>query len=389
MSAMLRSALFVARADVAHMLRQRETIAWVFVMPVLFFYFIGTVSGGQGVTAVTGPDLLALDAPREGGFLVDEIVQRLRQQDYQVVRPETYEEMDRYARQLVIPDQGPGQPSFTEAVLSGRQTTLRFVRRAGGPAADFDRVRVTRAVYALLADLAVLRQEEIQATPAALDELAAMPRAIELEVVQAGRRIEFPSGFEQAIPGTMVMFTMLVLLTSGAITLVTERETGLLRRLASTPISRSSVVLGKWTGRMALGLVQIAAAAAAGTILFGMRWGDSLPMVALVLIGWAAFNASFAITLANLARSSAQMAGIGILTAMLLAALGGAWWPIEITPGWMQRLAMFLPTGWVMDAIHQLVSFGYGAGAAVPHLLALVTGALVFGWVGARTFRYQ
>ena len=47
-----------------------------------------------------------------------------------------------------------------------------------------------------------------------------------------------PIGFSQAVPGTMVMFTMLVLLTSGAVTLVVERDQGLLRRLASAPISR-------------------------------------------------------------------------------------------------------------------------------------------------------
>ena len=44
------------------------------------------------------------------------------------------------------------------------------------------------------------------------------------------------------------MFTLLVLLSSGAAQLVVEREQGLLRRLASTPIPRGSVVLGKWAG---------------------------------------------------------------------------------------------------------------------------------------------
>lgn len=32
----------------------------------------------------------------------------------------------------------------------------------------------------------------------------------------------------------------------------------------------------------------------------------------------------------------------------LLAAWGGCWWPIEITPEWLQKFAMFLPTGWTM-----------------------------------------
>jgi hypothetical protein len=66
-----------------------------------------------------------------------------------------------------------------------------------------------------------------------------MPRALKLEVQSGGQRQEIPTGFEQAIPGTMVMFTMIVLLTSGAATLVAERRLGVLRRLAATPISRN------------------------------------------------------------------------------------------------------------------------------------------------------
>jgi ABC-type multidrug transport system permease subunit len=83
------------------------------------------------------------------------------------------------------------------------------------------------------------------------------------------------------------------------------------------------------------------------------------------------------------------MAGIGVLTTMVLAALGGCWWPIEITPQWMQSLALVLPTGWTMDALHKLVNFGYGAGTAVPHVAALAASAVVCGWGGSKIFRYQ
>jgi ABC-2 type transport system permease protein len=185
------------------------------------------------------------------------------------------------------------------------------------------------------------------------------------------------------------MFTMIILLTSGAIMLVVEREHGLLRRLASTPIPRGSIVLGKWIARMVLGLVQLGFAMVLGRVLFGVDWGSSVLMVMLVLIAWAAFCASLALLLGNLARTQAQTTGIGILTSMVLAALGGCWWPIEITPAWMQTIATFLPTGWTMDAMHKLVSFGYAPAAAVPHVAALVASALVAGWGGAKIFRFQ
>jgi ABC-type multidrug transport system permease subunit len=216
-----------------------------------------------------------------------------------------------------------------------------------------------------------------------------MPRALTLEVAPAGERQEIPTGFEQAIPGTMVMFTMFMLLTTGAVTLVIERRQGLLRRLASTPIDRGGIVLGKWGGRMALGLVQIAFAMLAGTVLFGMDWGPDLPIIFAVLTGWAALCASLGLLLGNLASTEGQAIGIGVLTANVLAALGGCWWPIEITPGWMQTFSKFLPTGWAMDAMHRLVSFQSGPASVLPHLAALAALALIAGWVGARRFRFQ
>ena len=59
------------------------------------------------------------------------------------------------------------------------------------------------------------------------------------------------------------------------------------------------------------------------------------------------------------------------MVSMLLAALGGCWWPIEITPEWMQQLALFLPTGWVMDALHKLMYFGGDLASVLNHQLAL------------------
>jgi len=379
---------FIARSEIRHQLRQRETLLWVFVMPIIFFYFIGTVTGGMG-GAGTSQDTVAVAAPSDAGFLVGEIVRRLEAEDFTVVRPATADELSGYSRRLIVPTPADGR-SFTEAVLAGDAQTLRVESHTQGNAASFEQLRIRRAVYTLLADLAVASETTGQTpTASSVTAAASMPETVTLEVSSAGRRLEAPNGFEQTIPGTMVMFTMLILLTGGAIQLVLERERGLLRRLASAPISRAELVAGKWVGKLLLGLVQIAFAMAAGTVLFDMHWGAALPMVLVVLVSWAAFNASLGLLLGNLARSAAQMSGIGVLTTMVLAALGGCWWPIEVTPDWAQRLAMALPTGWAMDAMHRLVSFGDAAGAALPHTAALAVSALVLGAAGARTFRYQ
>ncbi len=382
----LQAAWFIARKDVTYLLRRRETILWTFVMPIVFFYFIGTVMGGLG----PGPqrrETLAVRGGENGGFLVDEIERRLAP-NYELVRPATDEAFAKFPRRLRIPEPAP-YPTFTAAALAGTRQTLVFEDNDDPLFGTYDQVRISRAVYEVVADLAVVKINGHTATPEAFAALAAMSRSLSLSVTSAGRRLVPPLGFAQAVPGTMVMFTMLVLLTTGAISLIIEREQGLLKRLASAPISPGAIVLGKWSSRLVLGLVQIGFAMVTGRLLFSISWGPALPMVGLVLFSWAAFSAGLAVLLANVTRTVAQTAGLGVLATQLLAALGGCWWPIEITPHWMQRLALVIPPGIAMDALHKLVNFGDPPAVAVPHVIALLIGALVLAWIGARLFKYQ
>lgn len=377
----LGSAWFIARKDVQYLLRQKATILWTFVMPVLFFFFIGNITGGFGGDGE--PDKLAVLVGEEAGFLGDELERRLEEQNFALVPVESASELASYSRRLTLPER------LTEKALAGEEATVEFVRQGEGLGTDYDEVRVGRALYTMLADLVVTAEAGEIPSAESFALLRQTPRALTLEVMPAGERQDPPVGFEQAIPGTMVMFTLIVLLTSGAVLLVIERRQGLLRRLASTPISRGSVVLGKWGGRMALGLVQIGFAVVAGTLLFGMNWGDNLPAVLVVLVAYASLTASLGILLGNFARTEGQAVGLGVMVSMVLAALGGCWWPIEITPSWMQTFSRFLPTGLTMDALHKLVSFGAPGASVIPHVVILVLAAILSGWIAARRFRFQ
>jgi ABC-type multidrug transport system permease subunit len=366
------------------MLRQWETLLWTFAMPVVFFYFIGTVSGGFA-SATGGGVPLAVQAPANGGIVVEQLVARLEQQGYAVVRPATLDALESYDRRLVVPEVTT-HATVTDSVLAGNQLEVTFEHRGDDLAATLDEVRLNRAIYAVVADLAALEANGREVTPAAFAALAAAPRRVTLAVRAAGERRGAPSGFAQAVPGTMVMFTMIILLTSGAITLVVEREQGLLRRLASAPFSRASLVLGKWLARMALALVQLAFGMVLGSVLFRIDWGQSVPMVLAVLLAWAGLNASLALLLGSVARTIGQTTGIGVLASLVLAALGGCWWPIEIAPQWMQLVALALPSGWTMDALHKLVNFAYAPVTAVPNVAALAAAAVAAGWGAARSF---
>ena len=72
--------------------------------------------------------------------------------------------------------------------------------------------------------------------------------------------------------------------------------------------------------------------------------------------------------------------GVCTLCGVVLAALGGCWWPLEIVPGWGQKLGYAFPTAWAMGALHQLISFGGGLGDITFEL------SLILGFAAASTF---
>jgi ABC-2 type transport system permease protein len=377
---MLRQALFVAVKDLRYLLRDRRQLVWLLIMPPVFMYFIGTSTAGMGMGAGATP--LAIRGAEQAGFVGAYLQKRLVEYGFELTSFDSAEAFAQQRRRLTLP------VGLSDSLLSGGKIKLDLKHSEAGLDREYDVFRVQRAAYATLAAVAVSAQDG-EVTAAELTQIETQSRALSLRVEKAGQRRHIPSGFEQAIPGILVMFVLMNMLNSGAILLVGERERGLLRRLAYAPIPRGAVVLGKWGGRMALGAVQVALGLFFGTVFFAMNWGPYWPMVVVVLMTWGSFCASCGLLLGSVGRSQGQVAGLGTLATMSLAALGGCWWPIEITPEWMQLLQKALPSGWAMDAMHRLISFGLGPESVAVHIVALLIGALVVGRLGARHFRYQ
>lgn len=376
----------LAKTDLKLALRDRSIILWLFIMPAVFFYFVGTVTQG-GVSFVDKPVMLVVEN-NDGGFLSHHLEARLEENLFTVIRPEEIpptpegEEPAKY-RKLVIPS------DFTEQLKADKQVSISFEGLRSGFGSQYDFFRAQKAAFSVLGDMIVVKSGGADLSPDTLALAIEGTRPVQLAVTPAGRRMQIPSGFQQAIPGTLVMFTLLVLLTSGAAMLVHDREKQLLRRLASAPLTRGQVVMGKWAGRMALATVQIAVAIGVSfTPLFDMNWGQALPMVVVILLAWGALCTSLALLLGSLARTDSQAGNLGAFATMTLAALGGCWWPIEVAPAWMQQLQMFLPTGWTMDALHKLISFNMGWQSALPHMAMLIAATFVVGWVASRKFRF-
>ncbi len=376
------STLQIARRDFTYLIRHPVTLLWAFVMPVVFFSFIGRMTSGFGPDP-DRRDRIALLAPADAGFLAPALQRHLNSAGFDVRLVQSEQELSKYARKLSLP------PAFTETALAGKPQKVQFESSATGQSADYDKLRLQRAVYGLLAETISAKSRSGGLSESSLDSTARLPRNLKIDVSSAGRRRNPPTGYQQSVPGILVMFVLIVLLTSGGISIIAERKAGILRRLASSPMTRPAIVLSKWTSRAALAVVQTAAGAAIGTLIFKIEWGASLLAVAALLGAYIALCTSLALWLGSLARSEAQASAIGAIAGNLLAALGGCWWPIEVSPTWMQKLSLFMPTGMTMDGLHRLMSFGEPALSVLPHIAVLTALALGVGWLASRAFRFE
>jgi ABC-2 type transport system permease protein len=71
----------------------------------------------------------------------------------------------------------------------------------------------------------------------------------------------------------------------------------------------------------------------------------------LVVFAFMLAAASIGMMAASFFRTSEKAGAMGVMISLVLAALGGCWWPLEIVPSAMRAVAHCLPTGQAMSAI--------------------------------------
>ena len=109
----------------------------------------------------------------------------------------------------------------------------------------------------------------------------------------------------------------------------------------------------------------------------------------LLMLSFAFSMGSLSILFGSLLSDPDQVTTIGVITAMAMSALGGCWWPIEVVSAPLRAVAFSLPTGWTINGIHRLISFGMGTPAVLGHIAVLTLFGLVFLLIGAKRLKYD
>jgi ABC-2 type transport system permease protein len=216
---------------------------------------------------------------------------------------------------------------------------------------------------------------------------------VEVRFVQSGEpqgATAFESlqvGLGQSVPGMGSMFVMFTVF--GAMTaLVVERKEWTLQRLASMPISKAQLLGGKILARFSLGLLQFLVVFAVGMAI-GMPLGESPLGLVLTAVAFTMAVTALSFALGSRLDNEQQASGFGLLLSLILAPLGGAWWPLSIVPEFMRVAGHISPIAWSMDAFTSLIFEGGGVNEILLPL-SVLSGFSVLAIASAvRTFRYE
>ena len=282
-------------------------------------------------------------------------------------------------------------PDFTRRFMSGETATLEVVV-GDVPAADEAALRgfaqeiAVRFSEAQGTLSAVMALGGPQAAAAAMEELFTDGGpAIGLRVEQVGEIAPFnASNF--VLPGYLTMFVFFTA-AMGAEALARERQTHTLERLMANGVRRESLILGKFLGGAIIGVTQVAVMWTVGALAFGVDLGASPVAVVLLSLLMVAASAAFGVMLASFVSNVRTAAAAGVLTSLVLAPIGGSWWPLFITPPFMQSLARATPHGWANGGLNKLMLFGAEFADVGPEMIALAVFAAVFLAVALWRFR--
>jgi ABC-2 type transport system permease protein len=187
------------------------------------------------------------------------------------------------------------------------------------------------------------------------------------------------------VPGVLALAVMSTAFTGQAIATGFERRYGVLRRLGTTPMSRTVLLLGKTAAVTTVEAAQVALLVVVGLALGWSPHGDLPEVVGLLLLGTAAFS-GLGLLLAGVMRAEATLAAANLIYLLLLV-LGGVVFPLHDFGAGLRHVLEQLPIAALTDGLRTVLR--HDDHASLHDWLVLAGWAVGSIAVASRTFRWE
>jgi ABC-2 type transport system permease protein len=391
----------IAWKDLIMRFSDRTEILFFLILPVVFTFLL---SGGASQGSDSPTPLLVVD--EDGSKLASEFASALienRTIDPQIV---SFSEAERaFADKkapawLIIPS------GFESGLLSGGESRLELRKTPNNLRADAADQAIRTAVSEFDRSLGVARSSVVEAEllasfsneqervdyfnsslTAAKDAFSLVPNKVEVNWPEKISTTSYDP-VAQASAGQLVTWVFIPLLGISGL-FANERNQKTLERLLSTPTHKATFLLGTIAGQLGLAIVQIGILIGFGALILNVDWGRSPSGLAVMALSFSLASVAFGTMLGTFVKTEKQASNLSIMLGMVMALLGGCWYPLELFPQVLQTAVKVLPTTWAMQGFSGLVMRGQDLTEILPSAMVLVVFALLFFIVGVKRFKYE
>ena len=389
----IRQAIILAMKDTKVLFKDRLAVAFSFLFPFLFVIGFTLALGGQGPS--DDPVEFVVTTLETDG-VSNQLIDAFAVEDRSPVVVMTYDETLQAAEDDLIEGYVVFPADFTENLINGEPTSLEVVSTgedsgykvaligfANTLARPFNEVHVVAGAVseATGTDFSLIARTAFET--GLIDQGSSS--TVEIDVEQVGD-VEPWNASNFTLPGYLTMFVFFAAALS-AEAIARERRDHTLERLLSNGTRREAIVIGKLMGTAFLGLLQISVMWMVGIIAFRIDLGASPLAVILISVLMVVASSSFGVLIASFIQEAKSASMAGVLASLTLAPIGGCWWPLFITPDWMQTLAKITPHGWANTGFNKLMLFGAEFADVAAEMLALLIFAVLFAAVALWRFR--
>jgi ABC-2 type transport system permease protein len=408
----LKNIWFYAIKDLKIFISDRTSLFFSIVFPIMFITLFTFIFKGMGAEDIRLTLHLATQEGSEG--LSTQIISSLATGDESLLKPGApiiVWEKD-YAAARTAVDNGTiegflGFPAdFTQAIMADASAALEVYANAGatntraalngiGSAIasqiGTDKVAIHASVDLMIKngiipnDPASIAQASQQIFESTLANSGAAETFVNYRTESIGA-VKAMNASNYVVPGYLVMFVFMAAGFS-AIAVVQERKNNTLERLLATSVTKEEILGGIYVGTVIRGLLQIIIFWVIGILAFKVDLGLAPWAVILLSVLMALMSSAFALMLATLARTVRSASSLAVLTSLLMAPLGGCWWPSFLYPQWLQNVSKIIPHAWATEGFNKLMLFGAGFSDAAPSMIALAVFTVIFGGIAIWRFR--
>ena len=191
------------------------------------------------------------------------------------------------------------------------------------------------------------------------------------------------------LPGIIGMALMMACMTNNAVSITTDRDKGIYRRLSLTPLKRRTLLTGHVVVRYLIALVSTILLMVIGVAVFKAYVGGNYFLFWLVLTLAALAFVTLGFVISGLVKNTSSAQALSMAVLFPLMFLGCCFWPLDIMPSFLRPICEALPTFRMNTALRMITVQGVGFNGIWQDLLIMLGWLVGCSAIAVKFFKWE